>query len=301
VCAIVPYVFSIEIKHQGVAAMARIALLGDLSGQLGPFLDALSALAVDVNAARLPDDLMVVQVGDLIHKGPDSNAIVALVDRLLVANPGRYVQLLGNHEDQYLGGRRFYDQRPPLAPTTIATLRRWQATGALKVAAALRTAAGAFYLVTHAGLTHVNFQHHVATADAGQAAKVLDDLWATRPKAIRTAGVMINDIRSSLAGPLWAETGRELYPGWLRAAAVGQPPPFGQIHGHCPVLDFTGQLAHPLPNEVAGLVHVDTVRRHVTLTIDGQRFINIDPGFDDRPPGQARLHPVVFDGELLAA
>ncbi len=281
--------------------MARIALLGDLSGHLGPFAVALAGLAVDLDAARLPDDLAVVQLGDLVHKGPDSDAIVALVNRLLAANPGRYVQLLGNHEDQYLGGRRFYDQRPPLAPATIATLRRWQATGALRVAAAFRAVGGASYLVAHAGLTHVNFQHHVATPDADQAAKVLNELWVTRPKAIRAAGVMLYDLRSSLAGPLWAETGRELYPGWLRAAAVGQPPPFGQIHGHCPILDFTGQLAHPLAEDVAALVHVDTVRRHVTLTIGGQRFINIDPGFDHRPPGQARLHPAVFDGELLTA
>src|SRR6266704_3187599 len=137
--------------------MTQIAVLGDLSGHLAPFAQALRELGVDVAAAQVPDDLVVVQVGDLVHKGPDSDAIVALVDRLLAANPGCYVQLLGNHEDQYLGGHQFFDQAPPLAPTTIATLRRWQAVGALKAAAAIRTAGGASYLVTHAGLTHVNF------------------------------------------------------------------------------------------------------------------------------------------------
>src|SRR6266511_6096838 len=48
---------------------------------------------------------------------------------------GRYLQLLGNHEDQYLGGQRFYEHTP-LAGGTIATLRRWRASGRLRVAAA---------------------------------------------------------------------------------------------------------------------------------------------------------------------
>jgi Calcineurin-like phosphoesterase len=200
--------------------MVRIAVLGDLSGHLAPFVQALRELGVDVAGAEVPDDLVVVQVGDLVHKGPDSDAIVALVDRLLDANPGRYVQLLGNHEDQYLGGQRFYEQTP-LAAGTVATLRRWRASGALRVAAAIRTTRGGSYLVTHAGLTRLNFLHHVATEDAGQAAEVLNGLVETRPKVIHATGVMLTDLRSGLAGPLWAEATRELYPGWLRAAATG--------------------------------------------------------------------------------
>jgi Calcineurin-like phosphoesterase len=278
--------------------MTRIAVLGDLSGHLTPFAGALRGLGVDLARAEVPDDLVVVQVGDLVHKGPDSDMIVAVVDRLLDANPGRYVQLLGNHEDQYLGGQRFYTQTP-LALVTVATLRRWRADGTLRVAAALRTASGESFLVTHAGLTRLNFVHHVGSDDAGQAARVLNDLWERNPKVIHTAGVMLHDLRSGMAGPLWAETTRELYPGWLLAAAAGQSPPFGQIHGHCPVFDFAGVAVHPLPADLARVAVVDQARRQVRVMIGGQRFINIDPGFDDRPPGPARLHPVVFDAELL--
>jgi hypothetical protein len=146
----------------------------------------------------------------------------------------------------------------------------------------------------------LNFLHHVATEDAGQAAEVLNGLVETRPKVIHATGVMLTDLRSGLAGPLWAEATRELYPGWLRAAATGQPPPFGQIHGHCPMLDFTGEPIGPLPADIARLAVVDRARRHVSVTIGGQQFINVDPGFDDRPPGRARLHPVVLDGELVS-
>jgi hypothetical protein len=276
----------------------RIAVVGDLSGHLAPFAGALAGLGVDVNAARLPNDLAVVQVGDLVHKGPDSDTLVSLADRLLDTNQGRYVQLLGNHEAQYLGGPRFYDQTP-LAPVAIATLRRWRANGALKVATALRTATGESYLITHAGLTHLNFLHHVITEDAGQAAKMLNDLLDRRPKVVYAGGVMLHGTRTGMAGPLWAEAGRELYPGWLRAAAAGQLLPFGQIHGHSPVLDFTGELAYPLPADIAALTTIDVDRRHVSFTIGGQRFLNVDPGYDHRPPGRSRLHPAIFNGELL--
>jgi hypothetical protein len=147
----------------------------------------------------------------------------------------------------------------------------------------------------------LNFLHHVGVDDVDQAAEAVNGLTKTRPKVIHAAGVMLTDLRSGLAGPLWAEATRELYPGWLRAAATGQPPPFGQIHGHCPLLDFTGEPISPLPADLARLVAVDQARRHVSLTIGGQRFINVDPGFDDRPPGRVRLHPVIFDGKLLSS
>jgi hypothetical protein len=66
------------------------------------------------------------------------------------------------------------------------------------------------------------------------------------------------------------------------------------------MLDFTGEPIGPLPADIARLAVVDRARRHVSVTIGGQQFINVDPGFDDRPPGRARLHPVVLDGELVS-
>lgn len=76
-------------------AVARVALFGDLSGHTVPLYPALEALGVDVAADRIPEDLVVVQVGDLVHKGPDGDEAVALVDRMMLANPGRWVSSSG--------------------------------------------------------------------------------------------------------------------------------------------------------------------------------------------------------------
>jgi len=59
--------------------MTRYALFGDIQGHAGPYAVALRALGVDVATGTVPDGLVVVQVGDLIHKGPESEATVELV------------------------------------------------------------------------------------------------------------------------------------------------------------------------------------------------------------------------------
>lgn len=78
-------------------------LIGDVGGHLPFFEDALTAAGVSAGGV-VSEGVVVVQVGDLVHKGPDSDACVSLAGKLLDRNPGRYVQLLGNHEAHYLGG-----------------------------------------------------------------------------------------------------------------------------------------------------------------------------------------------------
>jgi hypothetical protein len=51
-----------------------LAVLGDLSGWAAPFFDALRLLGCDPATGSIPSHLLVVQVGDLVHKGPDGTA-----------------------------------------------------------------------------------------------------------------------------------------------------------------------------------------------------------------------------------
>ena len=100
-------------------------------------------------AVRCRADLLVVQVGDLVHRGPDSAGVVALVERYLNEQPDQWIQLVGNHEAQYLAEPRFaWPER--LDPTTVGSLRRWWSSGQLVVAVALSTPQENF-LLTHAG------------------------------------------------------------------------------------------------------------------------------------------------------
>lgn len=93
-----------------------VTLIGDIGGHPDELRRVLAAL---------PRDGTVVQVGDLVDRGPDSRAVLRLVDPLLDA---RWVQLAGNHESQYLpGGREFWPER--LASSDAALLRARASTG----------------------------------------------------------------------------------------------------------------------------------------------------------------------------
>ncbi|MGO9028167.1 MAG: hypothetical protein ACLQOZ_06025 [Acidimicrobiales bacterium] len=54
----------------------------------------MAALGADLDHGIVPEGLAIIQVGDLVHKGPDSEGCVALVERFLLNSPGRWVQLV---------------------------------------------------------------------------------------------------------------------------------------------------------------------------------------------------------------
>jgi hypothetical protein len=104
----------------------------------------------------LPPDLVVIQVGDLVDRGPDSSGVLDVVARMLAEQPLQWIQLVGNHEAQYLpGGALFW--RDPLA-----------------------SADGDELLLTHAGLTLAGWQELGAPMSAAVAAAALND----RPELI---------------------------------------------------------------------------------------------------------------------
>ena len=71
--------------------MGRIAVIGDVGGHLGHLRAALIALGADGDDLRLPSDLTVIQVGDLVDRGPDSSGVLDLVGRLLDDQPEQWI------------------------------------------------------------------------------------------------------------------------------------------------------------------------------------------------------------------
>ena len=121
--------------------MSRVAVIGDVGGHPGQLRAALLSLGASDEALRLPDDLTIIQVGDLVDRGPDSAAVLNLVGRYLDNQPGQWIQLVGNHEAQYLpGGVSFWRER--LSEHDAGRLRSWWGDERIQVAAAMRTSAG---------------------------------------------------------------------------------------------------------------------------------------------------------------
>ena len=62
-------------------------MIGDVGGHLAELRRELVRLGADPETGELPADLTIVQVGDLVHRGPGLAGVVGLVDRHLRADP----------------------------------------------------------------------------------------------------------------------------------------------------------------------------------------------------------------------
>ncbi|MFB9338398.1 metallophosphoesterase [Actinoplanes octamycinicus] len=228
--------------------MPRIVIVGDVGGCADQLERVVLPLADD-------PDTVVIQVGDLVDRGPDSAGVLRLVGGRLAA--GRWVQLIGNHEAQYLGGVRFWPE--PLSEADAAVLRQWWLREWLRVAAAVPTAAGEELLLCHAGLTVDAWRLLGAPVTAGTAA----DLLNTRPEPLLW----------DFDGPLWAEAGSRVYPSWLAGV---QSLPFSQVHGHSTVVRF-GERAWACEERIRAQTTVDWTARHTVTRCHGGRFVGVDP------------------------
>jgi hypothetical protein len=78
----------------------RVDVIGDVHGEIGSLRALLAGLGCDVERARV--ERPIVFLGDLVDRGPDSVAVVELVEHLV--NSGVAQMVLGNHEFNLLRG-----------------------------------------------------------------------------------------------------------------------------------------------------------------------------------------------------
>ena len=129
----------------------RIAVIGDVGGHATSLRQELARLGASPDGS-LPEDLIVVQVGDLIHRGPESAQVIDIVDRYLRTQPAQWIQLIGNHEVNYLQPAIFAWPEA-LSSKHTRILKGWWRNGTAVVAAAIETTAYESILITHAGVT----------------------------------------------------------------------------------------------------------------------------------------------------
>jgi hypothetical protein len=253
-------------------------VFGDVAGHREAFVAGLESVGVDVDRHQIPDDLVVVQVGDLIHKGPDSPGVVELVDAFLRRQSERWIQLIGNHEAQYLGGPWFWDETLPTA--TLHTIDAWYAGGMVHLATAFSTPEGEL-LVTHAGLTYERWGHNLeGINEASIVAQELNAWLHDKFGQGFEAGWLLADgevphPQPGTVSPLWTDPGHELFPGWAHAPSV----PFGQVFGHtAPYRWDSGRWDSAIPRVLIESATLDRHRHHARFEIGGQPFWAIDPG-----------------------
>lgn len=261
------------------AATTRVAIIGDVGGHAEALRLELVRLGADPDTGRLPADLLVIQVGDLVHRGPDSDQVISAVDRVLTEQPGQWLQLAGNHEAQYLRSPTFeWHQR--LTDASVDTLRRWWQKGQMRAAVALRTSAGQV-VVSHAGLTMVFWRDDLgAPHNASLAADRLNQLVSRGDRRLFRAGDLLNGGRPQVAaGPLWASAPTELVPDWLTTRV-----PFHQVHGHSTLFDWAcGGFRDEVSDEIQLRTTLDPVAKHEVTAVEGGVIVGIDPGHRVEP------------------
>ncbi|HEY5980374.1 MAG TPA: metallophosphoesterase [Microlunatus sp.] len=260
------------------AGGARIAVIGDVGGHLDELRRELVRLGADPETGELPADLTIVQVGDLVHRGPDSAGVVRLVDRHLRGRGGQWVQLVGNHEAQYLTAPAFaWPER--LDDTSADTVRTWWTDGLMRVAVAIRADDGSQVLITHAGLTSGYWRQVLgAPEDAFQAAEGLNSFIGADDVIFRPGQMLLGGAPDLAAGPLWAAAATELVPGWFGAGL-----PFSQVHGHTSLYAWD-ERRFVARKEIARRTTLDEPARHESTKLGAVRIIGIDPGHG-RAPG----------------
>ncbi|MGY1653302.1 metallophosphoesterase [Geodermatophilus sp. SYSU D01119] len=278
--------------------MRRVAVIGDIGGHADRLREALVDLGMDPGSETLPADLTVVQVGDLVHRGPASAEVLRMVDGFLIRQPEHWVQLAGNHEGLYLPQAPHFPWLRALAPEDQDLLRTWWRDGRMTVAAGLSTDHGDL-LVTHAGLTAGVWGRISAPGDVREAVPLLDGLRETDPAMLWAAGRMMRAGGDDPdAGPLWAEAGHEVYPSWLGHERAGRPVPFGQVHGHSSAFDWATRAWRCPPEVAARFVPVRRCR-HLRGVIGSRHFAGVDPGWGWSVAGS--WSPLVFAGARVVA
>lgn len=251
--------------------MSRVLILGDIGAQIRVFENTLKAYGIDPDRPIIPDDTILVQVGDLVRRqipgqaledhhlnDEDNDKVVSLADRLLLLNPNNYFQLIGNHDALEIGGAspsNCFIRRPN------ETLNKWLSDGVFHLSITVETEEEDF-LVTHAGLTHGYWKEIGSQASALDATKALNDLDVTK---MTTDAWFFTNEHSLRADFIWALAASELYPSWRDELM-----PFSQIHGHSTVWQYAKEnWADNAPDDVIkALTYIPEDRRFFYTQVD---------------------------------
>ena len=289
----------------------RVAIIGDVHGHADELEHKLTRLGMDPETKALPQDLTVIQVGDLIHRGPQNSEVLHLVDTIMEKQPGQWIQLIGNHEAQYVY-QKLFEWDEELSDEDADVLQQWLKDGKLHAAAATVTPAGNEALITHAGLVYdvwriILGRPRTATDAAARINAGIEHetpwLWAP--------GEMLQGVPNRMVGPIWASAAAEVYPSWMNAESLEIPAPFSQVHGHSSMFRWQNRwqdegvrradltLATPaLVENLRGRINPNRELRHTVTSIAGANFIGVDP--NQGRSAVTQWAPLVYHGTASA-
>lgn len=270
----------------------RNVVFGDTGGWLPQLLAAFDELNIDAVESTMPKDLRVIHLGDLIHKGPFSSQLLAIVTGLMVKNPGQWVQLMGNHEAQHIRGAPVFwpcecDDADVGLINVLHSEKLLLPTFGLKDDAPFiftpeekfnKPSTHMFF--SHGGLTMGFWDWAVGgVPDAVEASRRLNLLPIHE---VTVPGVMLGENRpTSRVGPVWAVGNNEVFSSWKE---VGTDMPFSQLHGHTQSYMYDYKTWWNGLEEFRKTATLVPAMRGVASELNNNLMLGLDPGFSEGPP-----------------
>lgn len=256
-------------KKLSAVGVQKHVIYGDIGGHYNEFIASLQDYNVDTDNYVIPDGTVIVQVGDLIHKGPDSQKILSMVAKFTEKYPTQWVQLAGNHELPYLTNQKDFWYGTPLNKPSRKTLRELKTNNHLRASYAFTDSKGQDYLITHAGLTEPNYDKfawnsRIERPTAHQISAILN---STDWDEMLTAGIIMHGHPNQSASIFWAECASELYYSWLMPNEIA---PFHQIHGHTSLRQWArnGMFRYSYPVWLTENLESDFDNMHTKFTLN---------------------------------
>lgn len=291
--------------------MGDIYIFGDIGGHYVPFMKALDKIGVETSDASIPKGTTIIQVGDLVHRGPRSDELVEWVDAAInqsAWNPdtqGRWVQLFGNHEGHHIGGPKFSQTVKgqhvewELGSDAEKILKKWWGSDQAQMACAIRrtdTEKPREMLVTHAGLA---FQTWAGIGFPKGARNTAVTLNAQHVKLAFAPGWLLGGYMKSSGGNMqppgvaWASAAKEVYPSLL-SRHMG----FDQVHGHSTLYNWFSQDWYCDSDISLGIERWGAKRFTRWTTPFNEKLYCIDQGLGKNDP-HFDVVPLHVVGELL--
>lgn len=262
-----------------------VVVFGDTGGHYKQLYRALEALGFDGVSGKLPENLTVIHLGDLVHRGPDSDLLAPLVDDIMRENPGQWVQLLGNHELHHVpGAPKFW--RCECSAATVELINSWHENGLgvyahgidgeVVIAASeteTYTASGLFF--AHGGLSRGFWQELGEPWSPEATAALVNSLpvkVASRP------GVMLgvpSTTRGLPPGPVWSLASEEVWETWRKLFV-----PFSQLHGHSAAFHWPSSRWFSSVSDTFSRATELFPEKRLSVTPMGEEFLfGADPAF----------------------
>lgn len=268
-------------------------IFGDTGGHYLQLRRSLENLGFDVDNHLIPEGMSVIHLGDLIHKGPHSELLIEFVDNFITKNPGRWIQILGNHEFQHVGGPWFW--KCDCSTLTKFTLKKWwddkQAFAAysldnvippnLEVSANPRLLTPlTSWFFSHGGLTY-QFWNTCGKKNAKDTAAVINQMPV---KQITYPGELLFGPGSTgpKVGCVWAIGNTEVYNSWENSKTT---PPFNQVYGHTTSYVWNRKTwwggGFAIKNFKANSKLNPNTRAVITNLGENTLMVGIDPGYSE--------------------